>query len=145
SHIDIMNNVDDGIETWGGTVNYKYISVWNIGDDCFDTDEGWRGKAQFGLLVNGYSVDAAQGSGVGDHGCEMDGAEDSNWQPVSTNAFYNFTIIMQPLNTRGMLAWRDNNRSQFHNSIFMDGGGEVVKFDNSDGDGAHGYGFSGSL
>ncbi len=27
----------------------------------------------------------------------------------------------------------------------MDGGGEVVKFDNVDGDGAHGYGFGGTL
>ena len=44
SHIDIMNNVDDGIEIWGGTVNIKYFSIWNIGDDSFDIDQGWRGK-----------------------------------------------------------------------------------------------------
>jgi hypothetical protein len=144
-HVDIMNNVDDGIETWGGTVNYKYLNIWNIGDDSFDTDEGWRGKAQFGLLVKGYSRVAATGSGVGDHDTEMDGAEDSDWQPVSTNVIYNFTCIGQPLNPRGSTAWRDNNRTQFHNCIFMDGGGEVVKFDNSDGDGAHGYGFNGTL
>ncbi len=60
--------------------------------------------------MNGYSVDAAQGSGVGDHGLEMDGAEDSDWQPVSTNVIYNFTVIQQPLNTRGTTAWRDNDR-----------------------------------
>src|SRR6185295_3466774 len=54
-HIDIMNQVDDGIETWGGTVNYKYVNIWNVGDDSFDVDEGWRGKAQFGVIVQGYS------------------------------------------------------------------------------------------
>ena len=43
-HVEIMNNVDDGIEIWGGTVNLKYLSIWNIGDDSFDVDEGWRGK-----------------------------------------------------------------------------------------------------
>ena len=144
-HIDIMNNVDDGIETWGGTVNYKYLNIWNIGDDNFDTDEGWRGKAQFGLLVCGYSRVAATGSGVGDHNCESDGAEDSDWQPCSTNVIYNFTCIHQPLSNRGSTAWRDNNRTQYHNCIFMDGGSEVVKFDNSDGDGAHGYGYNGTL
>ena len=145
NHIDIMNNVDDGIETWGGTVNYKYLNIWNIGDDSFDTDEGWRGKAQFGLLVVGYSVVAATGSGVGDHNFEMDGAEDSDWQPVTTSTIYNFTCIEQPTNPRGQVDWRDNARIQYRNSIFMDAGGEVVKFDNSDGDGAHGYGFNGTL
>ncbi len=85
-HVDIMNNVDDGIETWGGTVNYKYVSVWNIGDDNFDFDEGWRGKAQFGILVQGYSIDAVQGSGTGDNIFEIDGAENSDAQPVTACA-----------------------------------------------------------
>jgi hypothetical protein len=145
NHIDIMNNVDDGIETWGGTVNYKYLNIWNVGDDSFDLDEGWRGKAQFALLVSGYSVVAATGSGVGDHDVEADGAEDSDWQPVTTSTLYNFTCIEQPTNPRGQIDWRDNARLQYRNSIFMDAGGEVVKFDNSDGDGAHGYGFNGTL
>jgi len=144
-HIDVMNNVDDGIETWGGTVNYKYINIWNIGDDAFDIDQGWRGKAQFGLLVTGYSVSAGIGSGSGDHNFETDGAEDSDYQPVTTATIYNFTCIGQPGNTRGMTAWRDNARIQYRNCIFMDCGGEVVKFDNLDGDGAHGYGFNGTL
>jgi hypothetical protein len=55
-HVEIMNNVDDGIEIWGGTVNLKYFSIWNVGDDSFDVDQGWRGKAQFGLIVQGYSL-----------------------------------------------------------------------------------------
>jgi hypothetical protein len=44
-HIEVMNNVDDGVEIFGGTVNISYASVWNIGDDSFDCDQGWRGKA----------------------------------------------------------------------------------------------------
>jgi hypothetical protein len=144
-HVDIMNNVDDGIETWGGTVNYKYVNIWNVGDDSMDTDQGWRGKAQFGLIVQGYSVDAVRGSGVGDNCFEMDGAEDSDWQPVSTNTLYNFTAIGQPLSARKGVAFRDNDRSQFRNCIFMDLAQEVVKNDGSDGDGAHGYGFNGTL
>jgi hypothetical protein len=84
SYVEVMNNVDDGIEVWGGTVNFKYVSIWNVGDDSFDVDQGWRGKAQFGLIVQGYSVNAAQGSGVGDNAIEMDGAEQSDYQPVTT-------------------------------------------------------------
>ncbi len=150
-HIDIMNNVDDGIETWGGTVNFKYINIWNIGDDSFDFDCGWRGKAQFGLLVQGYSVDAARGSGSCDNCFEMDGAEDSDWQPVSTNVIANFTAIGQPLAGRRGSAWRDDDRTQFHNCIFMDIGEQVVHNDVSDGDhctppgSGGGYGMGGSL
>jgi len=144
-HVEVMNNVDDGIEIWGGTVNLKYISIWNIGDDSFDIDQGWRGKAQFLLLVQGYSVDAKQGSGVGDNCFETDGAEDSDWQPVTTTSIYNATVIGQPADGDGLTAWRDNARVQYHNCIFMDSGDEVVRFDDKDGDGANGYGFNGTL
>ncbi len=144
-HVEIINNVDDGIETWGGTVNYKYINIWNVGDDSFDVDEGWRGKAQFGLIVQGYSIDASQGSGVGDNCFETDGAEDSDAQPVTTAAIYNFTVVGQPIDGDHGTAWRDNARVQYHNMIFMDLGEQLVKFDGDDGDGANGYGYNGTL
>ncbi|MFN9754881.1 MAG: hypothetical protein ACK58X_00565, partial [Planctomycetota bacterium] len=53
-NVEILNNLDDGIEVWGGTVNLKYFAITNIGDDSLDLDQGWRGKAQFGLIVQGY-------------------------------------------------------------------------------------------
>ena len=144
-HVEIMNNVDDGIEIWGGTFNLKHFAIWNIGDDSLDIDQGFRGKAQFGLIVQGYSLDASQGSGVGDNCCETDGAEDSDWQPVTTTSIYNLTVIGQPVDGDGATAWRDNARVQYHNSIFMDCGEKVVRFDDVDGDGANGYGFNGTL
>jgi len=144
-HVEIMNNVDDGIELWGGTVNLKNIAIWNIGDDSFDVDEGWRGKLQFFLGVQGYSVNAAQGSGVGDNVFEMDGAEDSDAQPVTTAVVYNATVIGQPIHGDQGLALRDNARVQFRNSIFTDIGEQVVKNDNVDGDGGSGYGYNGTL
>lgn len=143
-HIDIMNNVDDGVEIWGGAANLKYINIWNIGDDSFDVDQGWRGKAQFVCIVQGYSVDAAQGSGIGDNGFEVDGAEDSDWQPVTTAVIYNATVIGQPGGDHAT-AWRDNARVQFRNCIFMDLGERLIRNDNVDGDGANGYGHNGTL
>lgn len=145
NHVEIMNNVDDGIEIWGGTVNLKHFAIWNIGDDSFDVDQGWRGKAQFGLIVQGYSLDASQGSGVGDNGFETDGAEDSDWEPKTTTTIYNCTFIGQPTDGDGATAWRDNARVQYRNCIFMDCGEKVVRFDNIDGDGANGYGHNGTL
>ncbi len=146
-HIDIMNNVDDGIEIWGGTVGIHHFNIWNIGDDCFDVDQGWRGKAQFGLLVQGYSVAAAQGSGVGDNVFETDGAEQSDYQPVTTSTIYNCTVIGQPTPGAGdhATAWRDNARVQYRNCIFMELGDRLVSADNVDGDGGAGYGNNGTL
>jgi len=153
-HVEIMNNIDDGIEIWGGTVNLNYISIWNIGDDSLDVDQGWRGKAQFGLIVQGYSVapaSNAQGSGVGDNMIEIDGAEQSDYQPVTTATLYNFTCIGNPGdNATGSnggdhgIAYRDNARVQVRQSVFMDMGERLVANDNVDGDGGAGYGFNGT-
>jgi len=147
-HVEIMNNVDDGIEIWGGTVNLSNFAIWNVGDDSLDIDQGWRGKAQFGLIVQGYSLNAAQGSGVGDNAIEVDGAEQSDYQPVTTGALSNMTVIGQPFGTASgdhLTAWRDNARMQIRNSVFMDAGEQVVRLDNVDGDGGAGYGFNGTL
>jgi hypothetical protein len=144
-HVEIMNNVDDGIEVWGGTVNLKHVSIWNIGDDSFDVDQGWRGKAQFVLIVQGWSADAGQGSGVGDNCFETDGAEDSDYQPVTTATIYNATVIGQPVAGDGGTAWRDNARIQYNNCVFMDLGERLVRFDGDDGDGASGYGHNSTL
>lgn len=144
-HIEIMNNVDDGIEIWGGTVSPKWFSIWNIGDDSFDVDQGWRGKAQFGLIVQGYSLLAAQGSGTGDNAFEVDGAENSNVQPVTTATIYNCTVIGQPVSGDHGTAWRDGARVQYRQNIFMDLGERLVANDNIDGDGGAGYANGGTL
>ena len=147
-HVDIMNNVDDGIEIWGGTVNIKYFKVWNIGDDSFDVDQGWRGKAQFGLLVQGYAASAAngstdQGSGAGDNIFEADGAESSDIQPRTTSTIYNVTAIGMT-NGDGATAWRDNARVQYRNMMFIDIGEELVRADGDGGEGTGNYGKSGT-
>ncbi len=148
-HIEIMNNVDDGIEIWGGKVNLKYFTIWNIGDDSLDIDHGWRGKAQFGLIVSGYSIPGAvSGSGFPDSAVESDGAAKADAQPVTTVALYNMTLLGQPLSGRAATKFRDNARVQFNNSIFMDTGKEVIKNDGTDGeatDGQTGYGANGTL
>ncbi len=144
-HVEIMNNVDDGIEIWGGTVNLKYLNIWNIGDDSLDIDQGYRGKVQFGLIVQGYSTDDSQGSGLGDNCIEHDGAEDSDAQPCTSTRIANFTVIGNPYSGDGATAWRDGARVQYHNCIFMDIGEEVIRLDGDDGDGAQGYGYNGTL
>ncbi|MEN6576819.1 MAG: hypothetical protein ABFD90_10790 [Phycisphaerales bacterium] len=141
-YVEIMNNVDDGIEIWGGTVGVKHVSIWNIGDDSFDLDQGYRGKAQFGLIVQGYCGTKSQGSGIGDNCFEMDGAESAVAQPFGAASIYNFTVIGQPYDGDMGTEWRDNMRAQFGNCIFMDLGDKVILDGGTAGDGG-GYGSTG--
>ncbi|KOO36062.1 lipoprotein, partial [Chrysochromulina tobinii] len=85
-HCEVAYNVDDGFEFFGGTVNVKYLSALFVGDDGFDTDQGYIGKGQFLIVIEGLS---------GDHSMEIDSGIGSNQDvtPRSHPAFYSFTLI----------------------------------------------------
>jgi len=50
-HIQIVYAKDDAIEWFGGTVNCKYLVTYKTQDDDFDTDNGYSGKVQFGIII----------------------------------------------------------------------------------------------
>ena len=62
-HVEVAFSLDDGFEWFGGTVNVRYLSSLFSGDDAFDFDQGYQGKAQFLY---------AQLDGQGNHGLEID-------------------------------------------------------------------------
>ena len=66
SNIEVVGNLDDGIELFGGCVNATNLLVWAQGDDAFDVDQGW-----FGVITNYVNVEGADS----DHGMELDGGE----------------------------------------------------------------------
>jgi hypothetical protein len=49
-HIQVSYSDDDAFEFFGGTVNAKYLIAYKSRDDDFDTDFGYTGKIQFGLV-----------------------------------------------------------------------------------------------
>jgi hypothetical protein len=50
-HVQVMYAKDDAFEWFGGTVNCKYLISYKTQDDDFDTDNGFNGSVQFGLIV----------------------------------------------------------------------------------------------
>ncbi|ALJ09176.1 MAG: hypothetical protein ACK4SI_05770 [Brevundimonas aurantiaca] len=50
-YIQSYNSSDDGIEIFGGNANLKHIVINGADDDGLDTDTGWRGGAQFGIVT----------------------------------------------------------------------------------------------
>jgi hypothetical protein len=49
--VQIHNSSDDGIEIFGGNVNLRRVVITGADDDGLDTDTGWRGGAQFGIVT----------------------------------------------------------------------------------------------
>ena len=68
NQIEVLGNVDDGIEFFGGTVKATNLLVWGQGDDAIDIDQGYAGTIDGALVV----LTAAS-----DHGFEIDGPEGS--------------------------------------------------------------------
>ena len=83
--VQVYNNLDDGIEFFGGTVNAKYVVLTGNGDDSLDWTDGWQGNIQY------LQID--QADNAGDNGIEADNREgDENAQPRSMPGIANMTI-----------------------------------------------------
>ena len=65
-HVEVISNVDDGIEWFGGTVNATNCLVWGQGDDGFDADQAWSGTLDNFIYIAGSDSD---------HALELDGPE----------------------------------------------------------------------
>ncbi len=89
-YVQVSYSNDDAFEWFGGTVNGKYLIAYNTWDDGFDTDAGFRGNIQFGLLVNHPRIADISRS----NGFESDNSSDApSQQPVTAPVFSNITMI----------------------------------------------------
>lgn len=50
-HIQVTYAKDDAFEWFGGNVDCKYLIAYKTQDDDFDTDNGYSGNVQFGLVL----------------------------------------------------------------------------------------------
>jgi hypothetical protein len=55
-HIQVSYAKDDAYEWFGGTVNCKFLIAFKTQDDDFDTDNGFSGSVQFGLIIRDSSI-----------------------------------------------------------------------------------------
>lgn len=84
--IQVHGGLDDGLELFGGTVDFRYVLATDNSDDSFDWSTGWQGRAQF-LIVQ-------QDPNDGDNGWEIDNNEsDFEAEPRTFGQVYNFTLV----------------------------------------------------
>ncbi len=71
-NIEVVANLDDGVEWFGGTVNVKNVIVANGEDDGLDIDQNYSGTINNAVVIQ-------SGATAGDNGLEIDGPEGTTY------------------------------------------------------------------
>lgn len=67
-HVEVVANLDDGIEFFGGTVSPTNVLIWATADDGLDIDQAYAGTIDNAMVIQGPASD---------HSFEIDGPEGS--------------------------------------------------------------------
>ncbi len=132
-HIQVHNNLDDGIEWFGGTVNAKYVAITGAGDDSLDWTDGWTGNLQYA------AVRSTNASSDDPRGIEADSNSTEGSLPYSSPSVSNFTLVGGANNLQGILL-RRGTRGNIVNGLVVgygagidvDGTETFTGFDNGD-------------
>lgn len=89
-HVMVSYAKDDAFEWFGGTVNCKYLIAFKTQDDDFDTDNGYRGNVQFGLIIRDSLIADISTSEAFESDNNPSG---SNVTPKTSAVFSNITAI----------------------------------------------------
>ncbi len=122
---------DDGIEWFGGSVDGKWLISQNAIDDDFDTDFGFSGRIQYGLIIRGAQTADQSTSQAFESDNDANGTFN---QPYTSAIFSNVTAI-GPVSDTSQVAgtgagqWntlfgnaaqiRRNSRQSIVNSVFI--------------------------
>jgi hypothetical protein len=104
-HVQVHNSSDDGIEIFGGTVNGRHIVITGADDDSIDTDTGWTGALQFGIVI--------QRAGGGDRMNEWSSIRRA---PFSQPKIANFTYVGRA-GGGAAIALNQGSQAQFYNMV----------------------------
>ncbi|MBN1132625.1 MAG: hypothetical protein JXA39_06100 [Bacteroidales bacterium] len=127
-HVEVISNADDGVEIFGGTVNCRNVTVSLCGDDAFDFDQGYCGKLQFLMVINGPDSDLClEYSG---------GLQPVPNLPGSQPILHNMTFFGDSLNSSiPVIHFSDYGGGHIMNSIFLfPGRGMALEYSAEPGD-----------
>ena len=119
-NIEVVGNVDDGIEFFGGTVDASNLLVWGQGDDGLDIDQAYSGTIDNAMVIAGN---------VSDHRLEIDGPEGA---AEGSFILKNVTLIGSEVAADGEYADYRSNAMGASENIFAYGfqSGKDVELDN---------------
>jgi hypothetical protein len=123
-HVQVSYAKDDAFEWFGGTVNCKYLIAYKTQDDDFDTDNGFSGKVQFGLVIRDSAIADISKSEAFESDNDANGTATG---PVTAAVFSNITAIgpratLTNVGSSLFLAGahiRRNTQESIFNSVFL--------------------------
>jgi hypothetical protein len=124
-HVMVSYGQDDGFEFYGGTVNAHHLISYGSRDDDFDTDNGYSGKVQYGLVVR---IDTIADQGDVSNAFESDNDANGTYNdPYTKGVFSNVTVVGPAATTTSTIdakyGWaarlRRNTGLNIFNSVFM--------------------------
>jgi hypothetical protein len=94
-HIQVSFSGDDSFEWFGGNVDGKYLIANRGKDDDFDTDNGFRGRVQFGLGIRDPYIADDSDPSYASNGfeCDNNGVGSFFGLPVTKAVFSNMTLV----------------------------------------------------
>ncbi|NOQ92064.1 MAG: hypothetical protein GQ552_05020 [Flavobacteriaceae bacterium] len=105
-NIEVVGNLDDGIEFFGGTVSPKNLIVWAVGDDGLDIDQAFSGTITNAMVILGATSD---------HALEIDGPEGSYEAQFTLN---NITLKGNATTSKGEYADYRSSAMGASNNIY---------------------------
>ncbi len=91
-YIQISYSGDDAYEMFGGNVNLKHIISFKTVDDDLDTDNGYSGKIQFGVILRDPNIADVSGS----NGFESDNDANGSTASPGTKAIFSNISVFGP-------------------------------------------------
>jgi hypothetical protein len=89
-YVQVTYAKDDAFEWFGGTVNCKHLIAYKTQDDDFDSDNGYSGKVQFGIVLRDSTIADISRSEAFESDNDAGGSINS---PQTKAVFSNLTLI----------------------------------------------------
>lgn len=132
-NVEVVGNVDDGIEFFGGSVNASNLLVWGQGDDAIDIDQAYDGTITNAMVIL---------EGASDHALEIDGPK-AGAEVNKPFTLTNVTVIGSPDNEKNDIAdFRDGANGTISNllaynltasvDVELDAEADVTRFTNGE-------------
>lgn len=130
-YVQVTYAKDDAFEWFGGTVNCSHLIAYKTQDDDFDTDNGYSGKVQFGIVLRDSTIADISRSEAFESDNDANGSTNN---PQTRAVFSNMTVIgpratlANTGNTLflGAAQIRRNSGIAIFNSVFLGWGAGLI-------------------
>jgi hypothetical protein len=132
-HVEAFQNLDDGFEFFGGTVNTSYLAAVFCDDDGFDWDFGYSGSGQYWFCLKDSLLPSS-----GSRGHEMDYCTPGGcvaaagvWPYVSNVTSIGSGVLSNETDNDVALIFRSSSGGYFYNSVYEDWARQAVNISNA--------------